>query len=163
MWNPDLFQAAWRFAASAHNGQLVPGTNLPYLTHIGWVVAEVMACPEADDLAIACAVLHDTLEDTKTTFEQLREAFGPAVADGVQALTKIDTMADSLRRIRLQPPQVWMVKLADRITNLQPAPAHWKPAKREAYREEAERILQELGAAHAELAERLRKKIAAYS
>jgi (p)ppGpp synthase/HD superfamily hydrolase len=56
-----------------------------------------------------------------------------------------------------------MVKLADRITNLEPAPAHWPPEKRVAYRAEAEAIVAALGEAHAGLAARIREKIATYA
>lgn len=71
-------------------------------------------------------------------------------------------MADSLRRIQAEPREVWMVKLADRISNLQPPPAHWTPAKIAAYRVEALAIADTLGAASPHLHARLRAKIADY-
>ena len=73
-------------------------------------------------------------------------------------------MADSLARIKEQPREVWMVKLADRITNLQPSPKGWYKidGKIEAYRNELEKILSELGDASEALAERLREKIGVY-
>ena len=55
-----------------------------------------------------------------------------------------------------------MVKLADRITNLEPAPAHWPAEKRVAYQAEAQVILAALGEAHEGLAKRIREKIADY-
>lgn len=65
------------------------------------------------DLALQCAI-HDTIEDTDTTFEQLKSEFSLSVASGVRALTK-DTslpkheqMEDSLRRIKEQPLEIWM-------------------------------------------------------
>jgi len=96
------------------------------------------------------------------------QEFGAAVADGVRALSKDpalpkpEAMADSLRRIRQQPVEVWMVKLADRINNLQRPPEYWAAEKIYAYQAEAEKILQALGAASPFLAARLREKIDAY-
>ena len=92
-WSQDLYIKAYRFAAVAHNGQLLPGSELPYILHIGLVAMEVIGTlarePGLDgDLAISCALLHDTLEDTDTTYSQLSETFGSRVADGVAALSK---------------------------------------------------------------------------
>jgi len=173
VWSPDLYARAYRYAAQAHQGQIVPGTELPYLLHVGLVAMEVIAAmghpPERDgDLAVACALLHDVLEDTAVTYDQLTAEFDAAVAQGVRALSKDPTleraaqMPDSLRRISQQPHEVWMVKLADRITNLAPPPAYWTPAKIAAYREEAIAIHHELGVADTYLAARLGDKIEAY-
>lgn len=174
IWRPDGFLAAWRFAAEAHLGQRVPGSELPYLTHIGAVSMEVMTAISAmpvdrPDLAVQCAVLHDVLEDTATTYDVIANQFGVAVADGVKALTKNgdlatkkEKMADSLARIAGQPPEIAMVKLADRITNLQPPPAFWKPVKIAAYLEEAALIHQTLGHAHPLLGRRLKEKMTEY-
>ena len=71
-------------------------------------------------------------------------------------------MADSLARIQQQPSEVAMVKLADRINNLQYIPPHWSMAKAQAYQAEAGVILATLGGVSAVLAERLRQQIAAY-
>ena len=91
-------------------------------------------------------------EDTATTYSELVATFGAPIADGVRALSKLDDsipkaerMADSLRRIRLQPREVWVVKLANRITNLAPPPAGWSSDKRRAYRDEAIEIADALG------------------
>ncbi|HUG53861.1 MAG TPA: bifunctional (p)ppGpp synthetase/guanosine-3',5'-bis(diphosphate) 3'-pyrophosphohydrolase, partial [Vicinamibacteria bacterium] len=105
---------------------------------------------------------------TLVTAEQLRAVFGPAVASGVSALSKNKVLPkeqqleDSLHRIREQPAEVWMVKLADRITNLQPPPAHWSKDKIAGYREEAIAIHTSLGEASSVLAGRLSQKIETY-
>lgn len=175
MWSPDFYLAAWNYAAVMHGEQKVPGTNVPYLNHVGAVAMEVMTALAQDsrvadpNLAVQCALLHDVIEDTLATYTDVAERFGVAVAHGVLALTK-DTalpgkaaqMADSLARIRQQPREVWMVKLADRITNLQPPPHYWDAAKIAAYRIEAQTILDALGDADERLAERLRGKIGGY-
>ena len=171
MWSADRVQRALRLAAQAHQHQLVPGTELPYLLHVTQVAAEVMAISGGDDnctLAVLCALLHDTLEDTALKPEVIASAFGAEVLAGVQALTKDSSlpkdqrMADSLRRIQEQPAQVGWVKLADRITNLQTPPAHWSAEKIVAYRAEAQQIHDALAQTNASLAARLAQKIAEY-
>lgn len=172
-FDPDAYTEALRFAAAAHAGQTVPGSDLPYLVHVVTVAAETIAAltheyhPEPD-LAVQCALLHDTVEDTAVTLDEVRARFGDAVADGVAALSKDPTlpkaerMADSLERIRAQPPAVWMVKLADRVTNLSAPPHYWPDAKREAYRQEAMLIGERLGEASAVLSGRLAERIDSY-
>lgn len=170
---PDVWRDAWKFAATAHHGQKMPGSDLPYLYHLGAVVMELLAAhsesPIADiNLAVVCGALHDTEEDQGVSTETLRQRFGAAVASGVEALSKNEAlpkdqaMADSLKRIRHQPSSVWCVKLADRIVNLAPPPSHWTSQKVTAYRAESVLILEALGAAHAPLAARLEKKIQTY-
>ena len=174
LWTPDIYTRAWNFAADAHRGQLVPGTKRPYINHLGNVAMEVMRAiavtptVEKPDLAVQCALLHDTLEDTAVTSEVLEETFGSAVAAGVLALSKnpelpkAERMADSLARIRQQPGEVWMVKLADRTSNLQEPPGHWRQEKILRYGAEARMILETLGETNGWLAQRLEEKIVAY-
>lgn len=173
MWNADQFARALDFAAKAHGDQKVPGTGFPYTTHVTKVAMEVLRACAGDasfdaDLACTCALLHDCVEDAGVTRAQLAAEFGEAVAAGVQALTKDEAvpkaqrMADSLGRIRAQPREVWLVKLADRITNLEAPPHYWSREKRLAYREEARAIHAALAEAHAGLAARLTQRIEAY-
>lgn len=173
MWSQDVYTAAAQFAAEAHLGQKVPGGELPYLLHVTLVAMEVGAALRAEpgydeDLALQCALLHDTIEDTAVTYEQVAAAFGQAVADGVLALSKDpglpkeQQMPDSLRRIAAQPREVWLVKLADRIVNLQRPPHYWESDKIAAYEHEARSILVALGEASPFLAARLEVKIGAY-
>ena len=76
--------------------------------------------------------------------------------------TKKEKMIDSLVRIKTQSIEEWMVKLADRITNLMPPPAHWSEEKIENYREEAKLIYCELKDVSEYLASRLSMKIEGY-
>lgn len=169
----DAWAEAWTFAARAHRAQKLPGHDLPYIVHLGAVSMEILVAHQLlafarPALAVQCALLHDTLEDTQTQEVELTSRFGVDVAAGVRALTKDASlaksaaMADSLRRIRNQPAEVWAVKLADRITNLAPPPSHWTDEKIAAYRDEARVILDVLGEAHAPLANRLATRIAEY-
>ena len=173
IFSQDLYMRAWHFAARRHSGMTVPGSDLPYITHVGAVAMEVIgALMEEDvtdpDLAVACALLHDTVEDTDTTLEDIAAEFGQKIANGVEALTKNKLlpkdrrMRDSLRRIGENPPEVWIVKLADRTVNMEPPPSHWTGEKRRAYQVEAREILETLGSASASLSNRLREKIARY-
>lgn len=175
-WSPDKYTHALHFAAHAHHGQKVPGSDMPYLAHVCNVAMEVMtAIASADDgvaypdLAVQCALLHDVIEDAGVSYENVEALFGAAVADGVAALSKeeglgskSERMADSLRRIKTQPREIWMVKLADRITNLQPPPHYWKEPKIRDYHAEAVSIHEALGSAHEALAQRLSFKIEEY-
>ena len=171
-FDADLYVRALRFAADKHRDQRLPGTELPYVVHVVSVAGEVIAAL-ADvgraELAIPCPLLHDTVEDTGATIDEIGAAFGAEVAAGVAALTKdarlpkAERMADSLRRIRDQPREVWCVKLADRITNLAPPPVGWSREKCRAYRDEAGEIVTALGEASSTLAARLRAKIEAYA
>ena len=170
--NQDKITEAWFFASVAHKEQKYPGEQLPYVTHLGNVMLEVMGVAstfENPELALCCAILHDTIEDTEVTYEELLKEFGEAVANGVMALTKNETletkreqMLDSLERIKQQPKEVWIVKMADRVANLGEPPHYWKLEKREAYRAEAQIIWDYLHEANEMMAERLKGKIADY-
>jgi (p)ppGpp synthase/HD superfamily hydrolase len=172
MYSPERYVTALRFAAERHHDQLVPGTQLPYLVHLVSVASEVVAALAVEhdaDLATCAALLHDTIEDTGASRGELAQVFGASVADGVAALSKdklkpkSEAMADSLARIKSQPREIWMVKLADRITNLAPPPPDWSREKCAAYRQEGIAIADALGAASATLDARLRARIASYS
>ena len=175
MHTQSLYQKAIKFAAAKHaeQNQTVPGTNLPYVVHLSNVAMEIlMASFNSDnfdtDFAVQVALLHDTLEDTSTTLNELEREFGTDIAKAVEALTKNNSlpkeqqMNDSLKRIKLLSPEVWAVKLADRITNLQPPPLHWDKDRKIRYREEAGLILSELKDGNEFLAKRLEKKIEEY-
>ncbi len=172
-WSQETYIRALRFAAAAHQGQKYPGTDLPYLMHLNFVSMEVMAALSIEttdnpNLAVQCAILHDVLEDTPVTDTRLADEFGETVLQGVKALTKNQSlpkplqMADSLKRIQEQPTEIWMVKLADRISNLQRPPSYWTNEKIMSYREEAILIYESLKAGSAYLANRLMDKIEKY-
>ena len=170
--NQDKITKAWFFASRVHKEQQYPGEQLPYVTHLGNVMLEVMGVAstlENAELAICCAILHDTIEDTEVTYEELLSEFGKSIADGVMALTKNESlgtkreqMMDSLERIVQQPKEVWVVKMADRTANLGEPPHYWKLEKKRAYHEEAQIIWDYLHEANEAMAKRLKGKIAEY-
>jgi (p)ppGpp synthase/HD superfamily hydrolase len=177
-WNAETYAKAWAYASRCHYGQTYGGTvegeKIEYINHIASVAMEIMAVLQQEsgldgNLAIQCALLHDTLEDTSATYAEIKTEFGIAVADGVLALTKdakiadkADKMADSLRRIKLQPREIWMVKMADRVTNLYHPPFYWDNRKILSYRDEAALIHSELHEASPVLAKRLQSMIDRY-
>ena len=170
-----LYQKAIKFAAAKHleKDQKVLGTDLPYVVHLGNVAMEIFIAASNSDkfnlnFAIQVALLHDTIEDTSTDFCELENIFGFEIANGVSALTKNSNlpkeqqMKDSLSRIKKLQSEVWAVKLADRITNLQQPPTHWDKQKKIKYLDEARIILRELKDGNNYLAKRLEEKIAEY-
>lgn len=175
MWDQDKYIEAMNYAAAVHGEQKVPGQPYSYVVHLAEVAQEVMAalCSSGNsglnaELLIQCAILHDSMEDAGISYRELKNRFGRTVADGVQALTKNKAlpkemrMKDSLGQITKQPREIWMVKLADRIVNLQNPPAFWTRDKKTSYLEEAELILMVLGEASSFLADRIRKQMETY-
>ncbi len=76
-WSQDTYIKAYKFAAKAHHGQKVPGTEIPYIQHLSFVSMEIIAALNVEkerdgNLAVQCAILHDTIEDTNITFEQIK-------------------------------------------------------------------------------------------
>jgi len=174
MWDQDVCARAYNFAAIAHGEQKIKGCGYPYIFHVSLTAIEVMNALSLEktanpDLAVQCAFLHDVLEDTQTTYDDILKSFGRPVADGVMALSKnaslapADRMPDSLKRIKLQPPEIWKVKLADRIVNLSLPQPDWNTEKKAEYRAEAVVIYDALSEASGRLAERLLRSIRDYS
>lgn len=174
MFNQDNFLNILEFVAVAHGEQKTP-KGLPYLSHLTAVTMEVMyACEksklekEKRDLAISCALLHDAIEDTKVTYDDLYTKFSEKIADGVEALSKNqnlpkkEQMQDSLERILTQPYEIQMIKLADRITNMSTPPKSWDNEKIKNYHKEAKLILSCLGNSNIYLSNRLKEKIKEY-
>lgn len=177
LFSVEVCKNVLAFALKAHGNQKTP-EGLPYSFHIVSVATEIInslsqhriSYDEAN-VAVACALLHDVLEDTETTMgtESLDIPNIEAVLTGVWALTKNEKlptkqeqMQDSITRLGQQPKCVQMVKLADRITNLAPAPDFWNRAKRQAYVDEARIILEALKDSNSYLANKLQSKIDNY-
>ena len=124
----DLLNRAYVFSVKAHGSQLRANGD-PYFSH-PIQVAGILTDLKLDDKTIATAILHDTIEDTVATQEQIERLFGPDVArlvDGVTKLSKIETQteserqAENLRKFLLAMSndiRVLLVKLADRLHNM---------------------------------------------
>jgi guanosine-3',5'-bis(diphosphate) 3'-pyrophosphohydrolase len=168
-----LYQETIRFAAGKHGDQKVKGTEYSYVVHLSNVAMELfMAHSHANDFdlpfAIQVALLHDTIEDTDTSRAELEKRFGKDVEEAVWALTKADAlpkkdrMKDCLEKIKPLRKEVWAVKLADRITNLQLPPQYWTAKRVRKYQDYSRVILSELEEGNKYLAERLKRKIEEY-
>ena len=179
-WSRNKYLEAWYFAAQKHAGQTYGGAKegqkIDYMAHIGAVVMEVIWVLQRSeeqhnaDLIVQCAILHDTLEDTDSSYEEIKNKFGQEVAQGVLALSKDkksgnsqEQMQDSLQRIKAQGKEICLVKMADRSSNLYKPPYYWAKNKIESYRLEAEFIYQELAQADKVMAERLKNRITDYA
>lgn len=112
------------YAARAHRHGLRKDGRTPYVAHVyrvAMTVRDVFGCD--DPTAIAAAVLHDTIEDTGTDYDDIEERFGHDVAECVAALTKNATLpepereADYDKRLAQAPWQARLVKLADTHDN----------------------------------------------
>lgn len=129
----SLIERAYHKAEKAHEGQCRKSGE-PYFTHCV-AVAHILAEMKLDAEAVAAALLHDTLEDTRVTYEELRSEFGnkvSALVDGVSKLTNLPINVDSggrrndreleyIRKMLLamgDDVRVVLVKLADRLHNM---------------------------------------------
>ncbi len=123
-----VVQKAYVFSAAAHAGQ-IRLSGEPYLSH-PLEVANILAEMRLDASTIAAGLLHDTVEDTKATLEEINEQFGDDVTKIVNGVTKISKMsfdskeeaqAENIRKMILAMAddiRVIMVKLADRLHNM---------------------------------------------
>ncbi|MBE6937750.1 MAG: bifunctional (p)ppGpp synthetase/guanosine-3',5'-bis(diphosphate) 3'-pyrophosphohydrolase [Ruminococcaceae bacterium] len=119
---------AFAFAAEAHKDQFRQSGE-PYVTH-PLAVAEIVADMELDSDSICAALLHDTVEDTPTTTDEIAGRFGAHVAEIVDGLTKLDRIpysskeeqeVENLRKMLLamsKDIRVILIKLADRLHNI---------------------------------------------
>ncbi len=85
----DLIEKALIFAAKAHENQNRKGTNIPYITH-PYAVGMYLQKAKCSEEVIAAGILHDTLEDTETTLQDLTDTFGTKVASLVVAASETD-------------------------------------------------------------------------
>lgn len=142
-YNPDidlgLVEDAIEYAKVMHEGQ-TRSSGEPYYTH-PVEVAGILADMKMDIGCILTAILHDTLEDTEATYEELEKKFGKEVADlvdGVSKLNRIESktvegkQAENFRKLLLamsEDIRVLLVKLADRLHNMRTIDGIKKPEK----------------------------------
>ena len=125
--NDSLINRAKQYAASAHEAvnQVRKYTNEPYIIHPATVASKVKQVTD-DPRVIAAAWLHDTVEDTNVTLEDIKNEFGLKIHDLVESLTDISKSSDGNRKIRKEldrqhtkqaSPEAKTIKLADLIDN----------------------------------------------
>lgn len=113
MVRQPLLQKAIEFAAMKHEGAVRKGTSIPYFTHVIEAM-EIVARMTEDEEIRAAAVLHDTLEDTPTTQEELVHFFGQRVAGLVAAESEN-------KRRDLPEKETWLVRKQETIQHLEKA------------------------------------------
>ena len=152
----DFIVKATRFATDKHRGQSrKDAANTPYINHplaLADLLANVGGITDTD--VIAAALLHDTVEDTDATVEEIEENFGPVIRDIVMEVTDDKSLPSSERK-RLQIESAAglshaakLVKLADKISNLQDMiarpPVKWSLERKREYFEWAKAVIDQL-------------------
>jgi guanosine-3',5'-bis(diphosphate) 3'-pyrophosphohydrolase len=145
----SLIRKAWEFCVRHHDGQM-RASGEPYIVH-PLEVAEVLAEMKMDATAIAAGLLHDSVEDTPATNEEIAAEFGDQVAHIVEGVTKIDKIqfanredrqAENVRKMLLamvSDVRVVLIKLADRLHNMRTL-EHLQPDRQEAIARETQDI-----------------------
>jgi GTP diphosphokinase / guanosine-3',5'-bis(diphosphate) 3'-diphosphatase len=135
-----IIRRAWEFCVQHHSGQL-RASGEPYVLH-PLEVAQVLAEMKLDSTAIAAGLLHDAVEDTPVTTEDITEQFGEQVAHIVEGVTKIDKIqfanredrqAENVRKMLLamvSDVRVVLIKMADRLHNMRTL-QHLSPDRQE--------------------------------
>ena len=134
----EIIRSAWHFCLSQHQGQK-RASGEPYIIHpldVGQILAEM----KMDSTAIAAGLLHDAVEDTDVSTQDISRRFGPQVAHIVEGVTKLDRIkfankedhqAENIRKMLLAMVtdiRVVLIKMADRLHNMRTL-AHLKPEK----------------------------------
>lgn len=159
--NLKLLIKALAFAAGKHRNQRRKNVEAsPYINHP--ISLANILCNEAHvtDVSVICAaLLHDTVEDTKTTKEELVIEFGQDITDIVMEVTDDKSIKDKQTRKQLQiehaagiSDSAKLVKLADKICNLRDVandpPADWSLERRREYFDWAKRVIDQLRGVH---------------
>ncbi|HTV74415.1 MAG TPA: bifunctional (p)ppGpp synthetase/guanosine-3',5'-bis(diphosphate) 3'-pyrophosphohydrolase [Candidatus Acidoferrales bacterium] len=138
--DPEWLYAVYELADRAHDGQL-RASGESYIEH-PVAVAQILADMEMDKATIAAAILHDVVEDTVVTGEEVAEKFGSEIAQLVEGVTKLtripyqskeDAQVENLRKMFLamaKDIRVIIIKLADRLHNMRTL-ASLPPAKQQ--------------------------------
>ncbi len=126
--NTKLIAKAYAYGEKMHAGQM-RRSGEPYFTH-PVAVAGILASMKLDDATIITALLHDTIEDTRSTFGEVEERFGTEIAELVDGVTKLTNLqlsstetkqAENFRKLFIamsKDMRVILVKLADRLHNM---------------------------------------------
>ena len=149
-----LLMRVVHFAAMKHTDQRRKGERQePYFNHLADVAQILAECTNGEDpILIAGGLLHDTLEDTETTYDELVAEFGAEIADLVKEVTD-DTTLPKTERKRLQienaphkSPRAKMIKIADKISNIKSIktshPPHWTEERKQEYIEWAAKVVE---------------------
>jgi (p)ppGpp synthase/HD superfamily hydrolase len=149
----NLVEIAASFAKEKHKDQKRKYTGAPYFEHCREVVGILKEFYIRDEEMLCAAYLHDTVEDTNTTFEELEKIFGAKITQFVRELTDVSKKQDGNREIRKEidrqhtakaQTQVKIIKLADLISNSRTIVFHDANFAK-VYMAEKKRLLEVLG------------------
>ncbi len=120
----NIIDQAIVFAANAHRGQTRKSSNIPYITH-PFSVGMLLQKENCSEEVIVAGILHDTLEDTSTTYKDLLEQFGASVANLVQAASEHDKSLPwedrkkhTIERLKDATVEELQITAADKLHNL---------------------------------------------
>jgi guanosine-3',5'-bis(diphosphate) 3'-pyrophosphohydrolase len=165
-----IFEAL-QFAARKHTHQRRKGgKDVPYINHPIDVATQLATVGGVTDPELLCAaLLHDTVEDTETTNEELLDKFGEAIASLVAEVTDKPGLESQERKERqvaeapFKSPRAKLIRLADKTCNVRDIcrhpPPNWSLERRRAYFDWAERVVNALGDVHPELEKEFREAL----
>lgn len=161
-----LFEAL-HFAATRHTGHyrkgpMPDGTRIPYINHPIAVARQLAVAGGVTDAEVLCAaVLHDTVEDTQTTPEEIEERFGPRIAVLVAEVTDDKVLKSAERKLTqereapLKSPLARLIRIADKTCNVRDItdtpPVGWDDERRLRYFDWAERVVGRMRGSNAAL------------
>ena len=119
-----IFRAI-EFATKAHSGQCRKGTRIPYIIHL-LNVARTLIQLECSESVIIAGILHDTLEDTRVTLDDILEAFGKKIADLVGSVSEPNKSeliwenrkAHTIKNLKTASQEQLILSLADKLDNI---------------------------------------------
>lgn len=152
----DLVRRAYIFAKEKHKNQILKcQPKRPFFDHCiavyNHLIRNLPASYKNNEVLVATALLHDVIEDTDASYEELFKLFGREVANNVLALTKNkklpheEQIAESVSRLLESSQEARLVKLADRYINLVDIPPLWTEQKCLDYIKDSRLISEKLG------------------
>lgn len=150
----QLLAKAFNFSAHAHRYQKRKDPEAsPYIVHPA-ALADVLAQHDADAITIVAALLHDTVEDTDATFEEIEHEFGKEIADIVREVTGDKSLPKDTRKelevahAATASRRAKMVKIADKADNLKNFPPDWTQERISGYFVWAKRVVDNCRGVH---------------
>ncbi len=117
------FNKAFAFAVEKHAGQVRKGTTIPYIVHL-YDVVQILRAEGAPEEVLIGGILHDTVEDTNTTIEEIENLFGSEIAEIVavesedKSLPYLERKAQHMAEVAQASRKAKMVNCADKLSNL---------------------------------------------
>lgn len=157
LYTVGRYQSAWKYAAELHKGELMEGSDLPYIVLLGSTAAEIIgSIPYTNykdrDLAVVCSLLFSAMEKDQSAYEVISKKYAPVVADTIKSMTmnkdiedKKERLTDYAMRLRLSSKEARSVVLASRICMLGYMPKNWSKTKENEFLDECQFLCKEIG------------------